>query len=180
MRIVLVGKSCSGKSTLAKLLQEEGIAKPAVTTTSRDPRPGEVHGKDYYFISKEEFERDMDSMVEHDTFNGWHYGITQEEFDSTNLSILTPRGLKKYRKIVGRDNLFVIYINAPMSVRYNRIKKRGDNIEEAFRRFVNDEIDFEDFKDWDFIVDGSSLSYEHLLKLFSTKENLFNKANINI
>jgi guanylate kinase len=162
------------------MLCEQGMARPAVTTTSRDMREGEVDGVDYYFISKREFEQLIPNMIEHDQFNGWYYGITQDEFDNTNLSILTPRGLKKYKKLIGRNNLFVIYVDTPLKVRYDRIISRGDDPKEAFRRFVHDEIDFEDFRDWDFVIDGSTESYDHLIKLFSNKENLFTRANINI
>jgi guanylate kinase len=173
MRIILIGKSCSGKSTISKILQEKGLTRSAVTTTSREPRSYEVEGVDYYFVSEEEFEKQIDknNMLEYDVFNDWYYGITKEEFNQTNLSIVTPRGLQKYRRLVGRDNLFVVYVDTPLEVRYERIQKRGDDPKESLRRFVADEKDFEGFKDWDFSVDGSEESYEELIKIIVRQEN---------
>lgn len=143
------------------MIQEEGLGTLSVTTTSRAPRHYEVEGKDYYFVGDAEFEEliETNRMVEYDSFNNWYYGITQEEFDRTNVSIVTPRGLQRYRKVLGRDNLYVIYVDTPLDIRYERIKKRGDDPSEALRRFVADEMDFEGFVDWDYRIDGSDESY---------------------
>jgi guanylate kinase len=173
MRVILIGKSCSGKSTLSKMLQEKGLTRSAITTTSRDPRNYEVNGVDYYFVSEGAFEKSIedDSMLEYDVFNDWYYGITKEEYNRTNLSIVTPRGLQKYRKLIGRDHLFVVYVDTPLEIRYERIQKRGDDPTESLRRFVADEKDFEGFKDWDFCIDGTEESYEELIKILMRQEN---------
>lgn len=52
--VILVGPSLTGKSNLSALLVEQGFAV-VVSTTTRAPREGEVDGKHYHFISKEEF-----------------------------------------------------------------------------------------------------------------------------
>jgi guanylate kinase len=154
-------------------MNEKGLTTSAITTTSRDPRSHETNGVDYYFVSEDEFEKDIDAerMLEYDVFNDWYYGITREEFNKTNLSIVTPRGLQKYRKLVGRDNLFVVYIDTPLEVRYERIQKRGDDPSESLRRFIADEKDFEGFKDWDFRVDGTNDSYDELVKNVTRQKN---------
>ncbi len=115
-------------------------------------------------------------MVEYDQFNDWYYGVTQQEFDRTTLSILTPRGVKRYMKKFGRKNLFIIYVDTPMMERYNRIIKRGDDVNEAFRRFVHDEEDFRNFKSYDLRINGSDDSYSFIFqKLFSSQKPLQNK-----
>lgn len=54
--VVIAGPSGSGKdSVIQGVIRECPSCVRLVTATTRDPRPGEVHGKDYYFISKEEF-----------------------------------------------------------------------------------------------------------------------------
>lgn len=176
MRYILVGKSSSGKSTLAKLLADRGLTVNAITTTTRSPREGELNGVDYYFWPRDLFEKNISSMVEYDQFNEWYYGVTQQEFDRTTLSILTPRGVKRYMKKFGRKNLFIIYVDTPMMERYNRIIKRGDDINEAFRRFVHDEEDFRNFKSYDLRINGSDDSYSFIFqKLFSSQKPLQNK-----
>ena len=49
---------------------------PGVSDTTRDPRPGEVDGKDYYFVSREEIEKAIanNEFIEHATFSGNTYG----------------------------------------------------------------------------------------------------------
>ena len=178
MRYVIVGKSASGKSTLAKLLSERGLTRNAITTTTRDPRVGEMNGVDYYFWPIQVFEKNLDQMMEYDQYNGWYYGITKQEFSHTNLSILTPRGVKRYIKKVGRQNLFIIYVDTPILERYRRIVERGDDPSEALRRFVNDEEDFRGFKNFDTRIDGSEESFGYILqKLFSSQET-FSKKRI--
>ena len=54
-RIILCGKAASGKDHMRKVLESRGI-RYGVSYTTRPPREGEVHGKDYFFLSKEEFE----------------------------------------------------------------------------------------------------------------------------
>ena len=95
MRIVLVGKSCSGKTEISFLLREMGL-KIATSSTSRPARIGEVDGVDYHFKKPEDFVRSIeeDSFIEYDVFNGWYYGVDREEFNKCDVLILTPRGLK--------------------------------------------------------------------------------------
>lgn len=178
MRYILVGKSASGKSTLAKALSDRGLTQNAITTTTRDPRQGEVNGVDYYFWPIQLFEDSLDQMVEYDRFNGWYYGVTKQEFARTNLSILTPRGVKRYIKKAGRKNLFIVYVDTPLMERYQRIISRGDDVNEAFRRFVHDEEDFRGFKNFDLRIDGSEESFSYLIqKIFSSQET-FSKKRI--
>ena len=73
---VLSGPSGVGKNTLADKLCEMGHAVRAVTATSRDPRPGEEDGVDYYFIGEEEFRTWLNEgrLLEHNVYGGNYYG----------------------------------------------------------------------------------------------------------
>ena len=74
--IVLAGASASGKTEVAKeLAKKYGITK-VITTTTRDMRVNEVNGRDYFFVSKEEFERMVHDgcFVEYTVFNENLYG----------------------------------------------------------------------------------------------------------
>ena len=72
--IVLSGPSGSGKNTVCDM------AKEVMPMTSRKPRKGEVDGKDYYFVSEEEFEKNIEDgkMLEHAKFAGNYYGTPRE------------------------------------------------------------------------------------------------------
>lgn len=60
--VVLLGPSAVGKSTVVNRLREEvPNLYFSVSMTTRDPRPGEVDGRDYFFVSPEEFQRRIDN-----------------------------------------------------------------------------------------------------------------------
>jgi len=76
MLLIISGPSGSGKGTVAKhLLAADGFAL-SISMTTRQPRPGESHGIDYFFCTKDEFMqvRDSDGLLEHATFSGHYYG----------------------------------------------------------------------------------------------------------
>ncbi|XP_032482735.1 guanylate kinase isoform X5 [Phocoena sinus] len=79
--VVLSGPSGAGKSTLLKrLLQEHSsIFGFSVSHTTRDPRPGEENGKDYYFVTREVMQRDIAAgdFIEHAEFSGNLYGTSK-------------------------------------------------------------------------------------------------------
>ncbi|MCV6585048.1 MAG: guanylate kinase [Marinibacterium sp.] len=75
--IILSSPSGTGKSTLAKrLLDWDDDIRFSVSATTRPPRPGEVDGKDYYFMSHEDFKRQVadGEMLEHAHVFGNYYG----------------------------------------------------------------------------------------------------------
>ena len=148
-KVVLCGKSCSGKDTLALLLQEFGLRKP-VSHTSRPKRDYEVDGKDYYFITKEEFEKLTSEgfFQEYDWFNGWGYALSKEEFAKAQVFIQTPRGLEQIIQQIPREQLLIIYIDIPAKLRKSRNDERHDTHDSIERRWVSDDIDFENMEQW--------------------------------
>ena len=84
---VLTGTSGEGKSTLAKLLVERvGGLELAVSATTRPRRPGEEHGRDYWFLTEEEFDRKLEEgdfveWVELPWGEGYRSGTLWSELD---------------------------------------------------------------------------------------------------
>ena len=79
MLVIISGPSGSGKGTVVKNLHRDDFAL-SISMTTRAKRPGEVHGKDYFFCSKEEFiaARDSGQLLEHAEFVGNMYGTPKQ------------------------------------------------------------------------------------------------------
>ena len=79
--LVVSGPSGSGKTTLCRKLADSGEAHYSISCTTRPPRPGEENGKDYHFISKEEFYRKLEAgeFLEHAVVHGNLYGSLKIE-----------------------------------------------------------------------------------------------------
>jgi guanylate kinase len=171
-KIVLIGKSCSGKTELSLILNKKGFV-PALSSTSRPIRPAEEDGVHYDFVSREKFKEmiEQDKFIEYDEFNSWFYGLTKERYSECNLLILTPRGLTHLLKKVDRSELLIIYMNTPAEERMKRATSRGDDSVEVNRRYAADEKDFADYEsnaDWDIALDYKiNDKFEILLDLFS-------------
>ncbi len=103
---VLSGPSGVGKGTvLARLRRDVPQLWYSVSATTRPPRPGEVNGKNYFFVSQDEF-ADLvadEQMLEHALFAGNHYG--------------TPRGPVEEHLAVGDDVLLEIDVQGARQVR---------------------------------------------------------------
>ncbi|NNC90145.1 MAG: guanylate kinase [Akkermansiaceae bacterium] len=75
------GPSGSGKTTLCRQLARDGEAHYSVSCTTRPPRDGEVDGRDYYFLSPDEFlaSAAVGEFLEHAEVHGNHYGTLKSE-----------------------------------------------------------------------------------------------------
>lgn len=154
-KIILVGKAASGKDHMRKVLEGRGFIY-GISYTTRPPREDEIDGKDYYFISEQEFKDRIKSKFwyEYVPFNGWYYGTSIKQFKETcNLFIMTPKGIAHINAI-DRKECTIIYLDIPLSVRKERLQNRkmpGDSIE---RRLEADEMDFKNFNDYDICINN--------------------------
>ena len=85
--LVLSGPGGVGKSTVAQKLREAGDFWVSVSATTRSPRSNEVEGKDYFFVSEEEFNRMIkaDEFLEWAEFAGNRYGTPLEKVEQALL-----------------------------------------------------------------------------------------------
>lgn len=104
--IVVSGFSGAGKGTLMKKLVEEyeGYAL-SISATTRDPRPGEEDGREYFFLTREEFEQRIadDALIEYAQYCGNYYG--------------TPKDYVEKQMALGRDVILEIEIQGALAVR---------------------------------------------------------------
>ncbi len=83
--LVISGPSGSGKSTITAKLRESGLFDFSISATTRKPRPGEENGKDYFFISQDQFEKDVNEgkFLEFSEYVGNHYGTYQDQVEAS-------------------------------------------------------------------------------------------------
>ena len=84
MLFIISGPSGCGKSTLAqRVLKKVDNVQFSVSHTTRDKRKSEKEGKDYYFVSKPEFEQMIkeERLIEWTVFHGNHYGTSKREVE---------------------------------------------------------------------------------------------------
>ena len=164
MIVVLVGKTASGKTTVANELCKHHGYKRIVTYTTRPMRENEVQDVDYHFISDEQFNKMVENneFTEYKRYNTahgvWSYGSVvtseQEHSDDCYVIILTPQGLRDLSKRMSRYIAF--YLDVGLETQLERLKKRSDEEQQIIKRLKNDAKDFEnvlDIVDYSFCTD---------------------------
>ena len=133
---VLSGPSGSGKGTAIKELMGRRPLKLSVSATTRAPRPGEVDGVQYYFLSKEEFERRIadGEMLEYVNYCGNYYGTPKapvEESLAAGQDVLLEievTGAKNLRTLAPEATLLFVI---PPSMKELRRRLEGRGTEDA-------------------------------------------------
>lgn len=165
---MLSGPSGVGKGTVRKALFEKKSHKLnySISMTTRKPRAGEVDGEDYFFVTKEEFQKNIDEgkMLEWAEFVGNYYGTPKDNVEKilnegkeVVLEIEVEGALQVRAKMP--DAVFIFIVPPDREALYNRLRSRGtepkelidQRISKADREFmlahkydyivVNDDID---------------------------------------
>jgi guanylate kinase len=145
---VLFGRSCVGKTTSVRKLQKlYPDLHEVVSVTTRQPRPGEVPGEDYNFITREKFGQMLaeGDLVEDVEYNGNYYGLAYSAFDydKTNIAIIEPNGLRQIlSKLKDKFNIVVVKMEENDYTLVERFAKRGDSPEVRDKRIYGDKSHF--------------------------------------
>ena len=140
--LMIVAPSGAGKSSLVNaLLKDDQGLKLSLSTTTRAPRPGEVDGKDYRFLSKEDFlqERDQGHFLEWAEVHGYFYGTSkpwiesQMQAGSDVMLEIDWQGAQQIRKLIPSVQWIFIF---PPSIEAleERLRKRGQDDEATIQR----------------------------------------------
>lgn len=161
--IILIGPSASGKTEIAKKLISTFGYKKFVTTTTRDKRVGEIDGVDYYFISVDEFKENLanNKFIETTIYNNNYYGSFKSEMADNKVLIVEPNGLKAFQSL-NDHHIISFFIDSSEDDRYERMLKRGDEINDIKRRLHNDHKLFYENIKTDFRIINKNKSLEEL------------------
>lgn len=178
---VLIGESCSGKTTLEKKIRNRKLCRNVISLTTRKPRLNEVNGIDYYFTDKLIFEiyKTQEKLLEYTSYimknqGKVSYGIMKNDvkLDEDNyVCVLNPNGYKQVVKALGKENVVGIYIKRDPKERFlTYLSRENENfydlLEEAHRRLHKDIEDFERIEDKvDYVIKNDS-SVENMIEKF--------------
>ncbi len=157
---VFSGASGVGKSTvLSKVMESRRDLRFSVSATTRGPRPGEIDGVNYYFVSKDCFEEMIrqDAFVEYDAHMDNYYGTPKAQLEEklqTGSVVLDiePNGAFRVKK--AWPDAVLIFIKPPDQEELERrLRSRGDTPEEQIRlRLDRARWEIEQGRQYDYVV----------------------------
>ena len=187
--IILSSPSGAGKTTLVKKLSKEKKYKISVSHTTREPRINEVNGADYFFISKEDFNK----MIKDNAFLEYAevfenlYGSTKDQVfqDLENgynvLFDIDWQGTEQIKNQTLNYKLVTFFILPPSrEVLHQRLISRGESNEKIIKmRMEQFDKDILHWKDYDFVVVNEDLDkcYKEIIEYLENKLK-YNKSKI--
>lgn len=141
----IYGPSGSGKSSLVKEMikfyKKNFDVKFSYVTgyTTRDPRPGEVEGEDYYFVDHQFFEENWSEMIEVSSYAGNLYSTMSRDVNNllergiNIFTVLDRNGIVSWKRQYGND-LVTIHITSDKDTLKSRMLGRGDSLEKVEKR----------------------------------------------
>lgn len=190
--LIVSGPSGTGKSTVCgKLRKKHPELEFSVSCTTREPRKGEIAGRDYYFIDKKEFQRRVENneFLEHADVHGNFYGTLKSEIigrvengkdvllDIDVQGAIQVKESSKKSSLLGKCSECVFLGPPSFEELERRLRSRGTEKEESIRkRLDNAKSELGHWKDYDYLiindnVDQAVKDMENLIEMLhkSTK-----------
>ncbi len=191
--LVISGPSGCGKSSLLKEVYKEITNYYfSISTTTRPPREGEKNGVDYFFVSHEEFEKDIHEgqFLEHATVHGNYYGTSLRPIvKSLNEGklVIFDIDVQGHRIVKQKlnDVTTSVFITTPtLSELENRLLYRGTDAKDVIeKRLSNAKSEIEQISKYDYFImnDDLSKASKQLVSIAytaQTKTKLYDTENI--
>ena len=164
--IVVSGPSGAGKSTvISRVMQRRHDLCFSVSATTRDPRPGEVNGVDYFFVTWDEFDRMIgeDERLEHAEYVGNCYGtprayVAAKQREGMNVLLdIEVQGARQVRERVP-EAIKIFIIPPSLQVLEQRLRGRGTETEEQIqRRLARARGEYREADFYDYVVINDNL-----------------------
>ena len=187
--IVMSGPSGVGKGTVCKeyLSQNDNIAF-SVSVTTRQPRPGETDGVDYFFRTEEEFIniRDNDGFLEHAYVHGKYYGTPRDAIEKRcaqgldTLLDIDVQGALQVKKAMP-DAVLIFLLPPSMQELEHRLRSRGTESEEnVLIRLGNATKELSFAEDYDYLIVNDTVrdSVERLSAIITAEHCRADKCEI--
>lgn len=140
--LLLVGKSGSGKSTIANILESRYNCKQVLSYTTRPQRKDDGLNPTHIFVDEEGF-GELKDFVGYTVFNGYKYGATSEQVDECQVYVIDIKGVEYFKEhYKGKKNVKSLYLYVDDRTRKERMVKRGDSVEQIMSRLEHDTTAF--------------------------------------
>ena len=160
---VISAPSGTGKTSLVKaLIERDPSIRLSVSTTTREPRAGEVHGKDYFFVKKEDFDKQINDneFLEWAFVYGNFYGtsatLVKNSINSGQKILLEIdwQGAFQIKQRYNREMLTLIFIMPPsLEILKERLQKRGqDKISVITERLATAKEEMAKSQNFDYVI----------------------------
>ena len=167
--IVISGPAGSGKGTVNAHLLKSGEFVYSVSATTRAPRPGELDGVNYRFISREDFLSRIETgdMLEYTEYCGNFYGTPKKEAEEVlasgkNLILEIEVEGAKNIKAKYPDAVLVLLLPPSFKIQEQRLRSRGTETEEKIlERLARTREELKEAGEYDYVVynyDGADLA----------------------
>ena len=163
--IIVSGPSGSGKSTVTKIVKDKLNIPLSISATTRNPRDGEIDGKDYFFLSEEEFKNKIanDEFYEYAEVHGNYYGTlkkTVEDNLNRGLNVILEIDVQGalIAKEKKKDAILVFFRTKDMEVLEKRLRDRKTDSEEVIQtRLKNAETELKYENKYNYTIVNESL-----------------------
>jgi len=183
LMLILSSPSGAGKTTLAdRVLKDDGALTLSVSVTTRPRRPGEAHGKDYFFVSEEEFfrMRDNHEFMEWAKVFDYHYGTPRVLVEDTLrqgrdvLFDIDWQGAQQLDEVAGDDVVKVFILPPSREELERRLRKRAQDPEDVVQnRMAKADAEMSHWAEYDYVIVNSDLDRsEKLLQSILIAERL--------
>jgi guanylate kinase len=162
LMFVLSSPSGAGKSTLArKLLEADDNMSLSVSATTRPPRPSEVDGREYKFLSKEQFEEmaDRGEFLEHAMVFGNHYGTPRAPVEAMLIQgkdllfDVDWQGARAMRAAEPQDVVGIFILPPSMAELERRLRARNEDAEDVIKKRMARSIDeISHWEEYDYVL----------------------------
>ena len=147
-----MGRTCSGKTTLAKTVAATLHMKVLRSYTTRPMREGEnEHTSDHIFISEDEVKLFQGKIAAYTEINGCKYFVTRDMVMNSDIYVVDPNGYKMLVDTVKRKNMNIklipIYIDVDVADQERRFRNRGNKRDEFRERYKSEAEQFDKFEE---------------------------------
>ena len=173
--IIVSGPSGSGKSTVTKIVKDKLNIPLSISATTRNPRDGEIDGKDYFFLSEEEFKNKIanDEFYEYAEVHGNYYGTlkkTVEDNLNRGLNVILEIDVQGalIAKEKKKDAVLVFFRTKDMDILEKRLRDRKTDSEEVIQTRLKNaetELKYEDEYNYTIINENLDDSIQELIDI---------------